>query len=211
VNKQVQPQSTPLLPPPKPRFVYKFRAWLRTRTGRMVLPILAWLIGLLMGFFILFFVAIGGDAELHSAPTIPATGVINVEIDRSFLTHLIAQNLQTSGIPGTVTNVQVTLINGDQITINGDDEFIVLGIGMSRHFTLVVQPYVSSCMLQMHVVHADIGSIPVTGFVNIFESNINSQLSTKPTGLPSGFTYCAVGVHTETGGMFVSYSATPTQ
>lgn len=209
MKKQVQPPSTPLLPPPEPRLVYKFRGWLRTRTGRIVLPIFAWLIGLLMGFFILLLVAIGGDAALHSAPAIPATGDIVVEIDRSFLTHLITQNLQTSGLPGTVQNVQVTLINGDQMTINADDEFTVLGIGMSRHFTLVIQPYVSSCMLQMHVVHADVGSIPVTGFMNIFESNINSQLSTKPTGLPAGFTYCTVGVHTETGGMFVNYSATP--
>ena len=209
MNKQVQPPSTPLLPPPRPRFVYKFRGWLRTRTGRMVLPIFAWLIGLLMGFVILLLVAIGGDAELHPAPTIPAAGDIMVEIDRSFLTHLITQNLQTSGIPGTLKNVQVTLINGDQITISGDDEFILLGIGMSRHFTLVLQPYASSCMLQMHVVHADIGSIPVTGFVNVFESKINSQLSTNPTGLPTGFTYCTVGVHTETGGLFVNYAATP--
>lgn len=209
MNKQFQPPSTPLLPPPEPRFVYKFRAWLRTRTGRVVLPVLAWLIGLLMGFVILLLIAIGGDAELHSIPAIPATGDITVEIDRSLLTHLLTQNLQTSGIPGRVTNVQVTLIKGDQITINGDDEFIVLGISMSRHFTLVVQPYVSSCMLQMHVVHADIGSIPVTGFVGMFESNINSQLQTKPTGLPAGYTYCAVGVHTEAGGMFLNYAATP--
>src|SRR6185312_3063438 len=117
--------------------------------------------------------------------------------------------LKDSGIPGTVKNVQVTLKNGDQMTITGDDEFSFLGIDMTRNFTLVVQPYVTSCMLQMHVVHADIGSIPVTGFVESFESNINAQLRTKPTGLPTGFTYCTVGVHTETGGMFVTYSATP--
>ena len=95
------------------------------------------------------------------------------------------------------------------MTITGDDEFSVLGIDMTRNFTLVVQPYVTSCVLQMHVVHADVGSIPVTGFVPTFESKINQQLRAKPSGLPTGFTYCTVGVRIVTGGLFVSYSATP--
>jgi hypothetical protein len=209
MKKQDQSPSPPLLPPPKPRFFYKLRAWLRTRTGRIALPIFTWLVGLLLGFIILLLVVVGGDGQLHSALNNSATGDIIVETNRAFLTDLITQNLKTSGLPGTVKNVQVTLKNGDQMTITGDDEFSFLGIDMTRNFTLVLQPYVTSCVLQMHVVHADVGSIPITGFVEAFESNINAQLRTKPTGLPTGFTYCAVGVRTETGGMFISYSATP--
>lgn len=209
MKKQDQSPSTPLLPPPKPRFFYKLRAWLRTRTGRIALPIFTWLVGLLLGFIILLLIVIGGDGQLHTAPNNSATGDIIVEINRAFLTNLITQNLKTSGIPGTVKNVQVTLKNGDQMTVTGDDEFSLLGIDMTRKFTLVLQPYVTSCVLQMHVVHADLGSIPITGFVESFESDINAQLRTKPTGLPTGFSYCTVGVRTETGGMFVSYSATP--
>ncbi len=209
MKKQGQPLSTPLLPPPQPRFLNKISAWLRRWTWRIVFPLITWLIGLLMGFIILLLVVVGGDGQLHATPKIPATGNIIVEADRTFLTHLVTQNLKTSGIPGTVKNVQVTLIHGDQMTITGDDEFSVLGIDMTRNFTLVVQPYVTSCVLQVHVVHADVGSIPVTGFVSMFETEINSQLRAKPQGLPTGFTYCTVGVRTETGGLFVSYSATP--
>src|SRR6185437_11186349 len=104
-----QPPSTLLLPPPGPRFFYKLRAWLRTRTGRMALPIFTWLVGLVMGFIILLLVVVGGDGQLHSAPNSSATGKIIVEADKSFLTHLVMQNLKDSGIPGTVKNVQVSL------------------------------------------------------------------------------------------------------
>ena len=209
MNKQGQPPSTPLLPPPRPRFLYKIRTWLRMRTGRIVLPISTWLIGLLTGFIILLLVVVGRDGQLHVTPKIPVTGNIIVEADRAFLTHLVTHNLKTSGIPGTVKNVQVTLLHGDQMTITGDDEFSVLGIDMTRNFTLVVQPYVTACVLQMHIVHADVGSIPVTGFVSTFGANINSQLRAKPEGLPAGFTYCTIGVRTEPAGLFVSYAATP--
>lgn len=209
MKKQGQPLSTPLLPPPKPRFLYKISIWLRRWRGGIVFPLIAWLIGLLMGFIILLLVVVGGNGQLPAIPNISATGNITVEADRTFLTHLVTQNLKTSGIPGTVKNVQVTLIHGDQMTITADDEFSVLGTDMTRNFTLVLQPYVTSCALQVHVVQADIGSLPITSFVSTFESKINQQLRAKPDGLPTGFTYCTVGVHTETGGLFVSYSATP--
>lgn len=209
MNKQGPPLSTPLLPPPRPRFLYRIRAWLRTRTGRIVLPIGTWIIGLVMGILILLLIALGGEGQLHSAPKLPASGDIIVEADRAYLTHLVMQNLQGAGLPGTIKNVRVSLIHGDQMTITGDDEFSFLGIEMTRNFTLVAQPYVTSCVLQIHVVHADVNSIPVTGFVEAFENNINHQLGVKPTGLPNGFTYCTVGVRTETAGLFVSYSATP--
>lgn len=208
MNFQVEPPTIPLAPPPKQRFK-RTRAWLRTPTGCIVLPLISLLIGILLGFFSLFLVAIGGDGQLHPAPAVPATGNIVIEIDKTFLTHLLTSNLQSSGLPGTVQNVQVTMVPTDEMSIQADDEFSILGIGASRHFTLVVQLFASSCTIQTQVVHADVGSIPVTGFVQIFQGNINSQFQTKPSGLPKGFTYCASGVRTETQGMFVTYTATP--
>jgi hypothetical protein len=112
-------------------------------------------------------------------------------------------------MPGNISNVAVDLALGDQMTINGDDGFSLLGIGVTKHFTIVVQPYVSNCVLQIHVVHADVSSIPVTGFVQSFESHINQQLQQKPSGLPKGFQYCTTGVRTTPAGMFVTYSAVP--
>jgi hypothetical protein len=71
-----------------------------------------------------------------------------------------------------------------------------------------VQPYVQDCMLQMRVLSADLGGIPVTSFAQSFQGGIDQQLAVKPAGLPGGFAYCTVGVRTEPGGMFITYQAT---
>jgi len=161
-----------------------------------------------IGIALLCAFAISGDsARLVTTPA--RKGNITVQADKAFLTHLVEKNLRASGLPGNIKNVQVTLVSGDQMTINGDDEFSLLGIGLTRQFTVEVQPYVSTCQLQIHVLHADLADIPVTEFARAFESQINQQLQMKSTGLPSGFTYCMVGVRTEPTGMFVMYSATP--
>jgi hypothetical protein len=64
----------------------------------------------------------------------------------------------------------------------------------------------------VHVLHADLGGLPVTGLAAIFEEHLNQQLSQQPTpaGLPAGFRYCAVATWTTTNGLWISYSAQPT-
>ena len=66
------------------------------------------------------------------------------------------------------------------MTITADDPFSVLGIGVTKHFQLVVQLFIASCTVHIHVIHADLSGIPVTGFVQVFESNINQQLAKNP-------------------------------
>lgn len=203
------------LPPPKSRFAKiraRLREWLGTRTARIVVPSVALLFGIFLGVLgiLLYALAISGDRPLIATPQLPSSGNIIVQADTTYLTHLVEQNLRTSGMPGNIGNVQVNLAFGAQMTITGNDQFSLFGIGVTRQFTLVMQPYVSSCNLQMHVIHADVSQIPVTGFVQTFEGSINAQLrSTTP--LPEGFTYCATGVRTEPNNMFITYSATPNQ
>jgi hypothetical protein len=183
---------------------------LQRRTGPIALAVGMLLMGLVLGIGIalLYAFAISGNsARLVTTPA--RTGNIIVQANKAFLTHLVEKNLRTSGLPGNIKNVRVTLVSGDQMTISGDDGFSLLGMGVSRQFTIEVQPYVSACQLQIHVLHADLADIPVTEFARAFESQINQQLQMKSTGLPSGFTYCMVGVRTELQGMFVMYSATP--
>jgi len=197
------------LPPPKQRFA-KIRAWLRTRTGRIVVPSLALLLGILLGVLgiLLYALAISGDQLFIVPSPPPSTGSIIVQTDTTYLTDLVKQNLSTSGMPGNISDVRVSLISGAQITITGNDRFSLFGIGVTRQFTLVVQPYVSSCYLQMHVIRANVSNIPVTGLAQTFENSINTQLRGATT-LPKGFTYCATGVRTAPNGMFITYSATP--
>lgn len=211
---QNQPPSVPLssqlqtqTPPRKPRFT-QVRGWLRSRTGRVVVPLVALWVGIGLGIAAIVLYGLSGEGQIVIVPS-SGRGNIVVEADKAFLTQLVTNNLRDSGMPGQIENVQVNLANGDQMTVNGDDRFSVLGVGLTKHYTFVVQPYVSSCFLQVHVVHADFSSIPVTGFTRAFEGHINQQLQKKPEGLPIGFQYCTTGVRTEPSGMFVTYAATP--
>jgi hypothetical protein len=203
LSSQTQPQT----PPPKPRFT-RLRGWLRSRTGRVVIPLAALCVGIGLGIVAIVLYGLSGEGQIVIAPS-SGRGNIVVEADKAFLAQLVTNNLRDSGMPGQIENVRVNLANGDQMTVNGDDGFSVLGVGLTRHYTFVVQPYVSSCFLQVHVVHADFSNVPVTGFAHIFESHINQQLQMKPEGLPIGFQYCTTGVRTEPSGMFVTYTATP--
>ena len=200
--------SHSLLPPPRKPRLDRVRSWLRSRTGRIVVPVAALVFGIAIGIASLLFYGLSGEGTVLIVPA-PGKGDLIIEADKAFLTHIIDMNLRSAGMPGNISNVAVDLALGDQMTIGGDDGFSLLGIGVSKHFTIVVQPYVSSCVLQIHVLHADVSSIPVTGFVQSFESHINQQLQEKPSGLPKGFQYCTTGVRTTPAGMFVTYSAIP--
>jgi hypothetical protein len=207
-TKTLPPQLPPAHPSRFARLIAWLRAWLRSRTGRIVVPVVALLLGILLGIVVILLIGISGEGQRVATST-AGQGDIIIEADRAYLSNIVIQNLRRAGMPGTIQNVVVTLAQGDQFTIDGDDAFSLLGIGVSKHFTLVVQPYIRSCFLQVHVVSANLSGIPVTGFVEAFESNINEQLQQKPSGLPTGFQYCATNVRTQPDGLFVTYSATP--
>jgi hypothetical protein len=192
----------------KPPFK-RLRRWMRSRTGRVIIPLVALLLGIIVGIGSLFLYGLSGEGKVLPVPG-PGRTDISVVADRAYITSIVSANLSESGLPGTIENVQVDMTSGDQLTINADDAFSVLGIGFSKHFTVIVQPYIGNCSLQVHVTHADLSSIPVTGFVSAFESNINTQLQQKPTDLPQGFQYCATSVSTQPAGMLLTYSAIPT-
>ncbi len=199
-------ETIKLPPEPTPR-PPRFR-WLPTR--RAILPLATFLAGMLTTLIILLVVVslIGGNRPPVSNPS-SSKGDIVIQVGPAYITHLVARNLQTAGLPGTVKNVQVTLVAGDQATVQGDDEFSTFGLTFTRHFTIVVEPYTNNCQLQIRVLHADLSGIPVTNFVTSFEGQINQQLHVNTTSFPSGFTYCDVGVRTTPSGLFVTYAATP--
>jgi hypothetical protein len=184
------------------------RGWLRSRTGRVIVPVVALLLGIALGIIAILLYGASGEGSIAVAPA-TGTGDITIEADRAFLTDLVTAELQNSGLPGTIEHVDVVLVAGDQMTISGDDVFNMLGINVTKHFHLVVQLYITSCVLQIHVVHAGLSGIPVTGFAQIFESRINQRLAQNPSGLPKGFKYCATAVRTEPDALFVTYSAVP--
>ncbi len=203
LSSQQQPQTTPR----SPRFT-RVREWLRSRMGQVVIPLVALCAGIILGIAAIFLYGLTGEGQIVIVQS-TVRGNIVVEADKAFLTQLMTKNLRDSGMPGEVENVRVVLSEDDQMMVKGDDGFSLLGVRVARPFTFVVQPYVSSCFLQIHITHADFSNVPVTGFAHRFESNINQQLRIKPEGLPTGFQYCTTGVRIKPSGMFVTYRATP--
>jgi hypothetical protein len=192
----------------RPLRVRRVRRFFASRSGRILVPIFALVLGIAVGLSSLIWYGLSGEGPLVIVPP-GARGNLVIEVDKDFVSQLVRNDLAGAGLPGKVENVRVTLQHGARLVIEGDDTYSVFGVGISRHFTVNVQPYVQSCILQVRVLSANLGGIPVTTFVQSFQGNINRQLAKKPTGLPEGFLYCTMAVRTEPGGMFVTYQAVP--
>jgi hypothetical protein len=194
--------------PSRPIRFRKTRRWLRSRPGRIVVPVITLLIGLVIGLSSLLWYGLSGEGPAVLVPPV-STGSILVEVNKDFLTQLVRNNIATSAasLPGHLKNVNLTLKSGAEMIITGDDVYSILDLQLSRQLTIDIQPYVQSCMVQTRITHADLGGIPITTFVQAFSGNINKQFALKPTGLPAGFSYCTSGVRTEAGGMFITYQA----
>ena len=209
------PVSQPIAPSRNPRFA-RTRSWLRSRPGRVIVPGFAFVLGIAVGLvaLLLYALTLSTEGRVLVTPLPPPGGDIIVQVGPAYITRLVDRNLRNSGLPGNVENVGVKLADSDrihsaQMTVTGDEKISTLGIIATKPFTIVVQPFLRSCQLQVHVLHADFSGVTVTGFAAIFEGKINQQLEMKPGGLPAGFQYCATNVRTKPQGLFLTYAATP--
>jgi len=217
---QPQPPSTspisqPIAPSRKPRLA-RTRRWLRSRGGRVIVPGVALVLGVGIGVvgLLLYALSLSTEGRVLVTPLPPPGGDIIVQVGTTYITRLLIKDLQSSDLPGSVENVRVMLADSDrihsaQMTIIGDEQIGVFGIGATRPFTIVVQPFIRDCQLQVNVLHADFSGVTVTGFAATFEGQINQQLEVKPGGLPAGFQYCTTNVRTKPQALFLTYSATP--
>lgn len=200
--KPLTPPS-PTQPPSSPK---SSTAKVRIRTRRIIITCVIFLAGMLVGMLALFLFALTYAKEGQVLPNpLPSPGAdIVLQLGPAYLSRIVGKALQDSGLPGAVKNVRVSLVNGDQITITGDDHVVI-----DLPFTIVVQPLIRSCQVQIHLLRADAGAIPVTSFADTFTGQINQQLQINLNNLTPGFTYCATGVRTAPDGLFVTYAATP--
>jgi hypothetical protein len=182
--------------------------WPRRRRLRdTVIPIVTFLLGIVVGVvaIVLYALSISGNGQVLSTPSPPQSSDLVIQVGPAYITHIVDTNLRAAGLVNA-SNVRVTLGGGDQMTIGGDYQ---LPFGLSRHFTVVLQPLIASCQLKVHVLQADLGSIPITVFVAAFEGQINAQIQSKPLNLPGGFEYCQTSVRTDPQGLYVTISAKP--
>ena len=180
----------------------------RNRMRRSVFFSFALLSGIVLGAMAVLLgeVALAGDGQMLATAQPPSSSDIIVQVSVNYVSHLVDKELRASGMLNP-SNVQVMMASGDQITVNGDDEII---FGVTRPFSIVVQPLIRACQLQMQVIRASLAGIPVTGLVANFQGRINQELQAKPGGLPAGFVYCKTRVRTDPkGGLFITYSAKP--
>ncbi len=184
----------------------------RTRRGNPLLSFLLFLLGIMLGILATLFFIVFAAHDRTPIQTTSSTqpSSLTVQISSTYLTQSASGKLKTSGLPGDISNVQVVLTSDNQIQVSGEDSINLVITRVTRPFTLTLQPYTQSCQPKIHLIHADLGNIPVTNFAQNYEDQINQDIQLKSSDLPSGFTYCATGVHTQPTALSIVYSATPT-
>jgi hypothetical protein len=160
-----------------------------------------WLLG-----YLLFFAA---DVPPIATTSSSTNGAVSAQASAAFVTELIQQNINNAGLPGEVEHVQVSLKHNAPLIVTGDMHMSVLGIDTLRRLTVTLQPYISACQIHVHVLHIDVQGFPLPFLAQTVENKINEQMKLNVSGLPSGFTYCATSVRTETSSLFVTYAAVP--
>lgn len=166
-----------------------------------ILLVFMWLLG-----YLLFFAA---DVPPIATTPSSTSGAVSAQASAAFVTALIQRNINNAGLPGEVEHVQVILKHNAPLIVTGDMHMNVLGIDTFRHLTVTLQPYISACQIHVHVLHVDVQGFPLPLLAQTVENKINEQMKPDASGLPSGFTYCATSVRTETSGLFVTYAAMP--
>ena len=196
-----QRRTVKLAPEPAPQKPRRILPW------HLIVPSITFLLGIVLALMAiaLYALVISANGSALSTPQPPQSSDIVVQAGPAYITQLVDRGLRKSGMVNA-SNVQVTLQSGDRMTINGDDQ---LAFGFTRHFTIVVQPVIASCQLKIHVLQADLGGIPITGFVLLFEDQVNQQVQSKPTTLPAGYAYCETSVRTDPQGLYLTVSAKP--
>jgi hypothetical protein len=181
--------------------------------GSIFLMIIAFSVGIivtLVGLFgyILFFA--NGNTQPAVSQTSSAAGAIYVQTRTAYMTEVVRKNLNVAGLPGQITDAQVSFTHNGPMVITANIQLSILGISTTRQLSVALQPYIDNCELHMRVAQADLQGFPITVFVQAFESQINNQMQMKVAGLPPGFKYCVTTVQTDPAGLSLTYSASPT-
>ncbi len=183
----------------------------RTRRGNPLLSFLLFLLGIMLGILATLFFIVFAAHDRAAIQTTSSTqsSSLTIQISSTYLTQLASGKLKTAGLPGDISNVQVVLTGDNQIQVSGEDSINLVITSVTRPFTLILQPYTQSCQPKVHLIHADLGDIPVTDFAQNYEDQINQDIQLKSSDLPSGFNYCATSVHTQSNALSIVYTATP--
>ena len=177
----------------------------RHSIGRFLLTAITFVIGIIVGIgaILLFLLVISGNRSPLPVAS-PTPGNVIVHADSTVIASVLQTSLRGAQIPGDISNIQVQFAQGDQMTVTGDYRYKILNANVTHPFTIVLQPLVNECQLQVHILKTDFGNIPITGLAALFEDKINRQLKPKSNTLPGNIEYCIVNVRTDPTGLFVT-------
>ena len=172
------------------------------RPGCFLLAAITFVLGIAAGIgaTLLFLLLISGNKAPLTVATpaaSPTPGSVTVQADATLVASALQSSLQDAQMPGNVSNIRVQFASGDQMTVTGDYIYKVPGLNVANPFTLTMQPVVSQCQLQIHILQAHFANVPVTGLVALFEDKINQQLISATSALLGRVKYCMVAVHTD--------------
>jgi len=175
---------------------------LTQRPGCFLLAAITFVLGIVagIGVTLLFLLLISGNQAPLAVATpaaSPTPDSVTLQAGATFIASSLQSALQDAQIPGNVSNIGVQFASGDQMTVTGDYIYTVLGLNVTNPFTLTMQPIVSQCQLQIHILRAHFANVPITGLAALFESKINQQLLSATSALPGHVAYCMVAVHTD--------------
>jgi hypothetical protein len=183
-----------------------------TSPTQLPLALLTFLIGIVVGVAAVLLIILANSGT-NSPLVVPSSkpGNITAEVDATLIDPIAEQSLQQAGIPGKISNIQVTFAEGAEMTITGQYQYSVLNIPVTQHFTIVLQPAAGACKLQLHIIKANYGGIPATSFATIFEKTINQRLQDAiPSTIENGkYSICMVGVHTHPNSVTINFVVTP--
>lgn len=171
------------------------------------------LIGIVLGAIgmLLFQLSIGGTRSPVPVTLTPvASGNVTVHADQSAIIPLLQNSVQAIDLPanGSVSNVQIQFVNGNEMNITGDYQVSVLGVPVSQPFTLDTQLIVDNCQVQVRVLQANFSGISVTGLVSLFEDSINQKLAQliPQNNLPGNIEFCLINIATDAQGVTATFS-----
>jgi hypothetical protein len=181
------------------------------------------LVGIVLGVvgMLLFQLMIGGTrSPIPNTLTAVTSGNVTVHADQSIIALLLQNSVQAIDLPanGSVSNVQIQFTNGNQMNITGDYQVSVLGVPVTKPFTLDAQLLVDNCQAQIHILQANFSNISVTGLVALFEDKINQKLAQliPQNTLPGNIEFCLINIATDEQGITATFnlvvpaSVTPT-
>src|SRR5438105_2281595 len=117
--------------------------------------IVVFLVGCLAGGGVLLLAEVATQGSLVATVPSSQPEAIVVQMSSTYISQLLEGKIKSSNLPGKIDNIQVKMAHNAPIAVTGNDSVNILGIDVTRSFTIDVQLVMSSCQVQAHLVRVD--------------------------------------------------------